>query len=113
MGALTGVSSGPLTAILRIIQIHLKPSHKAAQQIHINSNKNPQFSVICEMRQERVQLSVLSTPLSDVSFTLPPYLSKEEKTALVKPKSKPLEKKDLREYFTFHRQKVKLTCPLI
>ena len=40
LGALTGVSSGPLTAILRIIKIHLKPYHKAAQQTHINSEKN-------------------------------------------------------------------------
>ena len=40
LGALTGVSSAPLTAILRIIESHLKPYHKAAQQIHINSKKN-------------------------------------------------------------------------
>ena len=31
MGALTGVSSGPLTAILRIIKIHLKPYQREAQ----------------------------------------------------------------------------------
>ena len=40
LGALTGVSSGPLTAILRIIKVHFKPYHKAAQQIQINSKKN-------------------------------------------------------------------------
>ena len=40
LGALTGVSSGPLTAILRIIKVHFKPYHKAAQQIRINSKKN-------------------------------------------------------------------------
>ena len=40
LGALTGVPSGPLTAILRITKIHFKPYHKAAQQIQINSKKN-------------------------------------------------------------------------
>ena len=40
LGAPTGVSSGPLTAILKIIKIHLKPYDKAAQQIYINSKKN-------------------------------------------------------------------------
>ena len=40
LGAPTGNSSGPITAILRFNKIHLKPYYKAAQQIHINSNKN-------------------------------------------------------------------------
>ena len=40
LGALTGVSSGSLTAILTNIKIHFKPYHKAAQQIQINSKKN-------------------------------------------------------------------------
>ena len=36
MGALTGVSSGPLTTILRIIKIQLNPYHRAAQQTQIH-----------------------------------------------------------------------------
>ena len=36
LGALTGVSSGPLTTILRTIKIQLNPYHRAAQQTQIH-----------------------------------------------------------------------------
>ena len=36
LGALAGVSPGPLTTIPRIIKIQLNPCHRAAQQTQIN-----------------------------------------------------------------------------
>ena len=71
LGALPGVSSGPLTAILRNIKIHFKPYHKAAQQIQINSKKNCQLFVRCASDKKEYQMSVLNAPCSSQPSDLP------------------------------------------
>ena len=72
----TSVLSGSLTAILRIIKIHLKPCHKSAQQTQINSKKNLYLSAFWEMCkwEERVPdecallYSIVSSHPSDLPF---------------------------------------------